>query len=240
MKMHFYKKKTKQVVLKPGSLEFALFVFPQLFFTFKTIIYLCFQKTFYSWKVANKLRWVDRKIQNETRAMWVVGTVRVSHCDHNSLSGTADYMGVIHTKSSKACCSVSFFFFFSPPFWLWPGLAFERCTRICHFRQGILWCCFLLCFTVTNQTFQSNGLEGRMFTAGSKSNADKTPYISKSFVSQTFLVRQKVACCNSPTLEVHFNLYCLIFHVQRFPFEPHIKSLRWIFLRGFLITNIIS
>lgn len=42
------------------------------------------------------------------------------------------------------------FFFFLP----WPGLAFERCTLICHFRRGILWCSSLLCFTVTNQTFQ--------------------------------------------------------------------------------------
>lgn len=50
------------------------------------------------------------KIHSETRAMWVVGTVRVSHCDHNSFSGTAEYMGVIHTKSSKARCSVFSFF----------------------------------------------------------------------------------------------------------------------------------
>lgn len=40
--------------------------------------------------------------------MWVVGIVRVSHCDHNSFSGTAEYMGVIHTKSSKARCCVFF------------------------------------------------------------------------------------------------------------------------------------
>ncbi len=55
--------------------------------------------------------------QSEIRAMWVVGTVSVSHCDHNSFSGTAEYMGVIHTKSSKACCSVFFF-----PAVTWSGL----------------------------------------------------------------------------------------------------------------------
>lgn len=136
------------------------------------------------------------KIQSKTRAMWVAGTVRVSHCDHNSFSGTAEYMGVIHTKSSKACCSVFFFL-------LWPGLAFERCPHICHFRQGMSWCSSVLLFTVTNQTFQLESrlwpIQGWMFTAGSKSIADNILCISKSFVFQTSPSRLKVANCNNPT-----------------------------------------
>lgn len=91
------------------------------FFSLKTFLwYTCAsRKYFISDKMqTNSSNWIENSVvrQSETRAMWVVGTVSVSHCDHNSFAGTAEYMGVIHTKSSKACCSV----FFSCRDLVWP------------------------------------------------------------------------------------------------------------------------
>lgn len=89
---------------------------------------------FYSWQDISKHQKPNKKTNKVRATMWVVGTVRVSHCDHNSFSGTAENMGVIHTKSSKACCSFFSLSLFFPP--LWPGLAFERYTLICHLHRG--------------------------------------------------------------------------------------------------------
>lgn len=53
--------------------------------------------------------------------MWVAGTVRVSHCDHNSFSGTAEYMreSSIQNPAKPAVLFFFFFFFFCHDL-VWP------------------------------------------------------------------------------------------------------------------------
>lgn len=103
--------------------------------------------------------------------MWVVGTVRVSHCDHNSFSGTAENMGVIHTKSSKACCSFFSLSLFSPHCDLvWP----LRDILSFAIQTGDFMVLFLalLYSNKSDLSDKKNGLEERLFTAGSDSDAE--------------------------------------------------------------------
>ena len=143
-------------------------------FCFKTFLWytsMCLQKIFLS-QHPNKQQELHRKIQSETRAMWVVGTVRVSHCDHNSFSGTAECMGVIHTKSSKACCSV----FFSAVTWsgLWEMYSHLTGNFTVLFRAALY-------SDKSNVSVRKYGLRVWMFTAGSRSIADNNSFVSHAF-----------------------------------------------------------
>lgn len=124
------------------------------------------------------------EIHREIMAMWVVGTVRVSHCDHNSFSGTAEYMGVIHTKSSKAHCSVFSSF---------------CCDLVWPLRDALsrLTGNFMVIFSASLYSYKSNVSVRKFgFYKGECLQLAENQLLTVSFVSQT---SPKVANCNNPT-----------------------------------------
>ena len=100
----------------------------------------------------NSNNWMEESKARQGQCGWRVLseflTVIITHSQAQlSTCGSHPYK----IQQSLLFCFFFFFFLFLPLL----GLAFERCTLICHFRQEILWCSIFLCFTATNQTFQT-------------------------------------------------------------------------------------